>query len=241
MKLTIRILIYPLIVLMFVILTSSSLRNDPAKDEQVKNDPTSATGTVTDRDGNVYKTVTIGMQVWMAENLKTTKFRNGKPIPYVQINSTWADLNTGAYCWYNNDASAGKAKNGALYNWYAVSDSRNIAPAGWHIPSEAEWTILTTFLKGKSLAGGKLKETSTSHWASPNSDATNSSGFTALPGGYRNKDGVFGNVNIMGGWWTITEYSKSVAWYRYVDCNGSDIYIRSTFKNSGFSVRCIKD
>ena len=241
MKLTIRILIYPLIVLMFVILTSSSSENDPSKDEKASNDPASTNGTVKDSDGNVYKTVTIGMQVWMAENLKTTKFRNGKPIPCVQKNSTWADITMGAYSWYNNDASANKGDYGVLYNWYAVNDSRNIAPAGWHIPSEAEWTILTTYLKGKGLAGGKLKETLTSHWASPNSDATNSSGFTALPGGYRNKDGDFRNVNIMGGWWTITEYTKSVAWYRYVDCNSSNIYICSTFKNSGFSVRCIKD
>jgi len=241
MKLTIRILIYPLIMLMFLILTSSSSRNDLTKSEQTSNDPTSATGTVTDKDGNVYKTVTIGTQVWMAENLKTTKFRDGKPIPYVMVNATWADLTIGAYCWSNNDASVNKVTYGALYNWYAVNDSRNIAPAGWHIPSEAEWATLTTFLKGRSLAGGELKETLTSHWSSPNSGATNSSGFTALPGGYRKKDGAFSNVNVMGGWWASTEYSKSVAWYRYVDYSSSNIYSCSTYKNSGFSVRCIKD
>ena len=204
------------------------------------NDPTQS-GTVTDRDGNIYHTVKIGFQTWMVENLKTTKFRNGKPIPNVMVNTTWADLTTCAYCLYNNDASANKTTYGVLYNWYTVNDSRNIAPAGWHIPTEEEWTTLTTFLRGKSLTGGKLKEKLTSHWSSPNSGATNSSGFTALPGGYRNNDGEFNNIRIMGGWWSSNEYTKTVAWYRYVDYGASYIYSCSTYKNNGFSVRCIKD
>jgi uncharacterized protein (TIGR02145 family) len=140
------------------------------------------TNTVTDIDGNIYHTVTIGTQVWMVENLKTTKYRNGDPIPNVTGNA-WAALTTGAYCWYNNDAATYKATYGALYNWYAVADSRNIAPTGWHVPTDAEWTTLTTFLGGESVAGGKLKETGTNHWTSPNTGATNETGFTALPGG----------------------------------------------------------
>ncbi|MCX6237285.1 MAG: fibrobacter succinogenes major paralogous domain-containing protein [Bacteroidia bacterium] len=236
MEKNIRFLIYPLFMLLFVILASSFSGN-----EIPGNDQTSATGTVTDKDGNVYHAVTIGKQVWMAENLKTTQYRNGDPIPYVTVNTSWAALTTGAYCWYNNDATSNKATYGALYNWETVKDKRNIAPAGWHVPTDAEWTILTTFLGGKGLAGGKLKETLTSHWSAPNSDATNSSGFTALPGGYRKNDGAFGNVSYVGGWWSSTEYSKTVAWYRYVDYSSSYVYSCSSYKNSGFSVRCIKD
>lgn len=234
MQLNIRILIYPLIMLIFVILTSSFSRNDVTN-----NAPTSATGTVTDKDGNVYKTVTIGTQVWMVENLKTTKYRNGDAIPNVIDTTQWFKLKTGAYCNYNNDTK-NSTTYGRLYNWYAVTDSRNIAPAGWHVPTKAEWTTLATFLGGESLAGGKLKETLTSHWSSPNS-ATNSSGFTALPGGYRKNDGAFSNFSFCGSWWASTEYSKSVAWYRYVDYSTSNVYNCSSYKNSGFSVRCIKD
>ena len=226
---------------MFVILTSSSSRNDVTINDQTNNDPTSTTGTVKDIDGNVYKTVTIGTQVWMVENLKTTKYRNGDPIPHVLVNTTWAALTNGAYCWYNNDITANKATYGALYNWFTVIDKRHIAPSGWHVPTDGEWAILTTFLGGKSFAGGKLKETLTSHWSSPNTGATNNSGFTALPGGYRDKFGVFSMVGNIGGWWASTQYSKSVAWYRYVDYNSSIVYSCSSYKNSGFSVRCIKD
>ena len=140
-------------------------------------------GTVVDIDGNVYNTVTIGTQVWMVENLKTTKYRNGDAIPNVTGNASWVALSTGAYCWYNNDAATYKATYGALYNWYAVGDSRNIAPSGWHVATDSEWTTLSTFLGGESIAGDKLKEIGTSHWLSPNTGATNSNGFTAFPGG----------------------------------------------------------
>ncbi|MBA4408699.1 MAG: hypothetical protein C0397_04670 [Odoribacter sp.] len=241
MKLKIRILIYPFLMLMVVIISSGTFRNNMTKNTETNNNPTPATGTVTDKEGNIYKTVTLGKQIWMAENLKTTKYRNGDPIPAVTVNSNWAALTTGGFCWYNNDAAANKATYGALYNWYAVNDLRNIAPSGWHVPSDEEWTVLANFLAGKSQAGGKLKETSTSHWSDPNSGATNSSGFTALPGGYRNKDGVFKNLSFCGTWWATTEYTKSVAWYRYVDYGTSTIYNVSTYKTSGFSIRCIKD
>jgi len=140
--------------------------------------------TVTDIDGNCYRTVTIGTQVWMAENLKVTHDCNGEAIPNVTDGATWAGLTAGAYCEYNNDVN-NVATYGRLNNWYAVADSRNISPAGWHVASDAEWQTLSIFLGGDAIAGGKMKETGTTHWYSPNTGATNESGFSALPGGYR--------------------------------------------------------
>jgi uncharacterized protein (TIGR02145 family) len=121
---------------------------------------TSSSGTVTDIDGNVYQTVTLGGQVWMAENLKVTRYRNGDPIPCVNDASAWSGLSTGAYCHYNNDFN-NAAIYGRLYNWYAVSDSRNIAPGGWHVPTDTEWQTLVDLLGGSSVAGGKMKTTGT--------------------------------------------------------------------------------
>lgn len=240
MKMNIRILSYALLMLMLVVFAKNSFGNNPAKNGQTGKKPVLSIGTVTDKDGNVYKTVTIGNQIWMAENLKTTKFRNGDPIPNVSASNNWSALTSGAYCWYNNDA-ANKAGYGALYNWYVINDPRNIAPLGWHIPSDEEWTALANFLQGKSQAGGKLKETGTTHWSDPNSGASNSSGFNALPGGYRTKDGVFKNLSFCGTWWATTEYTQSVAWYRYVDYGTSSIYSVSIYKKSGLSIRCVKD
>ena len=241
MKLNFRTLIYPLLMFLFVITTSSSYRINDSKSDQSIGKTSVGTGTVKDRDGNVYKTVTIGTQVWMAENLRTTKYRNGDPIPKVIANTSWTELNSGAYCWYNNVDAANKITYGALYNWFVISDNRGIAPIGWHIPTDQDWAALVSFLKGDGTAGGALKETLTSHWSEPNTGATNSSGFSALPGGYRTKDGTFKNVNVMGGWWVNKEYTKSVAWYRFVDNVSSSIHNFSTYKNCGFSIRCIKD
>jgi len=170
--------------------------------------------TLTDIDGNVYKTVTIGTQTWMAENLKVTHYRNGDPIKYVTDNAEWAlnynDFNGfSAYCWYNNDI-ANKDVYGALYNGYTVFDSRNIAIQGWHVPTADEWRTLINYLGGYNSAGGKLKETGTLHWASPNDDATNETCFSALPTGGRGKaDGVFGNINLAGYYWSSTEETQS--------------------------------
>ena len=161
-------------------------------------------GTVTDIDGNLYYAVIIGSQCWMAENLKTTKYRNGDAIPNVTDNTTWSALITGALCNYNNDAN-NMTTYGRLYNWYAVSDSRNIAPVGWHVPTDVELTTLTDYLGGLSIAGNKLKEPGTTHWASPNTGAVNETGFTALPGGYRVSSGSFSNLGNNGYWWSSTE------------------------------------
>ncbi len=193
--------------------------------------------TVTDIDGNVYNTVTIGTQVWMVENLKTTKYRNGDPIPNVTVDATWGGLTTGAYCWYNNDAATYKATYGALYNWYAVADSRNIAPAGWHVPTDAEWTTLTTYLGGENVAGDKLKEVGTAHWITTNTGVTNISGFTALPGGYRNMG--IGNYSF---WWSSTEnFAAATIWIRKMYISYSNVAREDWPKNEGFYVRCLRD
>ena len=195
---------------------------------------------VTDVDGNIYQTVTIGNQVWMAENLKVTHYRNGDPIPHVTDFSTWASLSTGAHCAYNND-SALVADYSRLYNWYAVNDSRNIAPEGWHVATDAEWQALIDYLGGLVVAGGKMKETGLAHWSSPNAGATNSSGFTALPGGYRRNDGNFVSKGDYAYFWSSTEYNSGYALFRALYYLDSQIH-RYYFPNlDGFSVRCVRD
>ncbi len=155
---------------------------------------------LTDHDGNVYKTFLIGTQTWMAENLKTTKLNDGTSIPLVIDTTSWSNLATPAYCWYNNDPDY-KNPYGALYNWYTVNTGK-LCPTGWHVPSDTEWTMMTNYLGGESLAGGKLK--STSGWNNPNTGATNETGFTAIPGGNRisSPGALFYGLGDMGCWWT---------------------------------------
>lgn len=195
---------------------------------------------ITDIDGNVYHAVTIGTQVWMVENLKTTKYRDGTSIPNVTDNTAWVNLTTGAYCDYNNTPSNSDTY-GRLYNWYAVSDAHNIAPTGWHVPTHEEWTTLTTYLGGEIVAGGKLKEIGNTHWISTNFEVTNETGFTALPGGRRELDGVFYFIGFYGYWWSDTEYARTLALchkmfycYTYTFCTAYE-------REFGFSVRCIRD
>jgi len=195
---------------------------------------------ITDIDGNVYNTVIIGNQVWLKENLKTTKYRNGDLISNVPNELNWAGLSTGAYSFYSNN-SANNTIYGSLYNWFAVNDSRNIAPTGWHIPSEAEWTILQNFLGGELSAGGKLKETGLAHWQSPNEGATNETGFTALPGGYRDASGSFSNLGYKGVWWSASEKSSNTAYALFTYAEGTQLHGEPNEKRIGFSIRCIMD
>ena len=198
-------------------------------------------GTVTDVDGNVYKTIQIGTQIWMAENLKTTKFRNGDPIPNIADVTAWGNLTTGAYCWYNNDAATYKEFYGALYNWYAVNDSRSIAPTGWHVATQAELTTLSTSLGGGNV-GGKLKEAGVTHWFGPNLGATNESGFTALPGSPRYPSGGFDDLPGYGGYFfTSTEFDAGKAQSYFMGCVYNTNLIYPVDKKWGYSVRCIKD
>jgi len=194
---------------------------------------------ITDIDGNTYKTVTIGTQTWMAENLKVTKYNDGIAIPNVTDNTAWRELTTGALCDYDNTPSNSETY-GKLYNWHAVNTGK-LCPTGWHVPSDAEWTELTDYLGGTSVAGGKLKETGTTHWASPNTGATNETGFTALPGGYRVSSGSFYYIGNYGYWWSATEYGANSAWYRYVYYGNSYVNRYYNNKELGFSVRCLRD
>ena len=197
---------------------------------------------VRDIDGNVYHPVTIGTQTWLIENLKTTKYRNGDPIVNVTDNTGWVSLATGAYCWYNNDAATYKATYGALYNWYAATDSRNIAPTGWHVATDAEWTTLTNYLGGSWVAGGKLKESGLTHWVTPNTDATNNSGFTAIPGGYRKcNDGLFDGLGYNSCWWSSSGDGLFVTFSRRLYYNNPYVGGANERTEFGFSVRCIKD
>jgi uncharacterized protein (TIGR02145 family) len=196
--------------------------------------------TVKDADGNVYKTVTIGAQLWMAENLKTTKYNDGTDIPLVPDDQAWGASTAPAFCWYNKDAAANKNKFGALYNWYTVSTNK-LCPKSWHVATDPEWTNLTTFLGGENVAGGKLREAGTTHWEKPNNGATNGSGFTTLPGGYRNNHGAFANVGFFGFWWTATENVPTASWCRTMGCASVDVLRIFSLKKNGYSVRCIKD
>lgn len=214
-------------------------------------------GTVTDIDDHIYKTVTIGKQIWLAENLRVTRYRNGDPIPYVTDNNEWYNLTTGAYCHYDHDTSY-VATYGRLYNWYAVADSRGIAPEGWHVPSDEEWKQLEMYL-GMSRAeadrrggmrgtneGGKLKTTGTIEagtglWYSPNRDATNESGFSALPAGYRQYLGWFDALHYRARFWSSTESDSINAWDRWLDWSSGYVGRDGYSKNYGLSVRCVRD
>ena len=224
--------------LALVLVTSCKKKDD-------NSNPQATGGTVTDIDGNVYHTVTIGTQVWMVENLKTTKFNNGSTIPLVTDNDPWYNLTTPGYCWYNNDAAANKNTFGALYNWYVVNTGK-LAPTGWHVPTEAEWTTLTTYLGGETVAGGKMKSTGTTVagtglWYDPNTGATNESGFTAVPAGYRDIYGPFNGIGSNGYWWSSSGYDTYYAWHRGLYYSYGGVYRGAGGKNSGFSVRCVRD
>jgi len=199
--------------------------------------------TVTDIDGNVYHTVKIGTQVWLTENLKTTRYRNGKPVPNITDEAEWGNLTTGAYCDHSNTLE-NSGTYGKLYNFYAVSNPGNLCPQGWHVPTDAEWTLLATYLGGENVAGGKMKEAGLIHWQGPNTGATNESSFTALPGGLRNKNGSFYNsIGSYGGWWSSSEYTydNKVAILRYMGNYDAGIYSKKDAKAFGLSVRCMKD
>ncbi len=214
---------------------------------------------LTDIDGNVYQTVQIGPQIWMKENLKVSKCRNGDPIGEVSNQSQWAAIWNGgnqtgqaAWCYYNNDA-ANNTTYGKLYNWYAVADPRGLCPIGWHVPSDHDWNLLTKYLDplsdtscadclSGSLVGDKIK--STNLWPSPNS-ASNSSGFSGLPGGLIYEEGTFYSGGVSGHWWTSTQYSDNNAWNRRLMGSPAElyrfVYANNGYKAYGFSVRCLKD
>lgn len=222
-----------------------------------------------DGDNNNYPIVEIGSQIWMAKNLMTTKYNDGSDIPLVQDQVQWAGLSTPGYCWYGNDLLNYKLTYGALYNWYAVSSinngGRNVCPVGWHVPSDNDWHTLALALDANALlgygsestiAGGKLKETGTAHWVSPNDGASNETGFSALPGGDRDYQ-QFCNMHYSGMWWSttenpdpdphgrkaITDDSYPTSWWRQISFDKTNLQLTRGYseKKTGYSVRCLKD
>jgi uncharacterized protein (TIGR02145 family) len=232
-------LLYPFIVLGLVFILS----NGCSKDDE--------SGIVKDIDGNVYHTVTIGTQTWMVENLKTTTYRNGDPIPNVTDATEWENLSTGAYCDYDNTPANGNIY-GKLYNWYAVDDSRNIAPTGWHVPTNEEWDTLEDYVVANLGISGSVAKAlaSTTNWAASTEEGAigndltknNSTGFTALPGGNRYYSGTFSIIGKHGTWWSSTELIANVAYYRLLLYGYSNLdFSIADYKGNGFSVRCVKD
>ncbi|WP_293896008.1 FISUMP domain-containing protein [Flavobacterium sp.] len=218
----------------------NSVGNSPTYSNELILNTTSCT-TTTDIDGNIYQLVTICDQTWTKTNLNVSKYRNGDVIPQVTNPTEWTNLTTGAWCYHLNNTANG-AIYGKLYNWYAVNDPRGLAPVGYHIPSDAEWTTLTTCLGGETVAGGKMKETSTTHWTSPNTGATNSSGFTGLPGGYRGYGGgAFYTTGDQGFWWSSLQVSAPAAWARNLRYDSGTAGRDYSNKSFGFSVRCVRD
>ena len=207
--------------------------------------------TVTDIDGNIYNTVIIGNQEWMQENLKTTRYKNGALIPTGLSDTLWQATTNGACADYDNDPT-NTAIYGKLYNWYAVADPQGLCPTGWHEPEDWEWNVLVNSIDNSAdttcvgcsqsqFAGGAMKEIGLTHWVSPNTGATNSSGFTGLPGGSRSFNGAFAVIGILGYWWSDTQYSTSDPYYRSMGSNGSGVFHYYSGKTVGFSVRCVKD
>jgi uncharacterized protein (TIGR02145 family) len=193
---------------------------------------------LTDADGNGYKTITIGTQTWMAENLRTTLYNDKSVIPLVTDSDTWESMTTAAYCWYNNNESF-KKPYGALYNWYAVSSGK-LCPTGWHV-SFAEYLALFENLGGQYVAGGKLKEAGTTHWSSPNTGGDNSSGFTAVPGGYRDWHGVFKSLGEESRFWDLTIDNPDDAMHWDLYYNSSLAGFTNDSRTVGYSVRCVRD
>ena len=246
--------------------------NNGANNLQIKNlaDPTDAKDAVTNSFltaqianlqaqitalQNPLQSVAIGTQSWTFTNLDVTTYRDGTPIPQVTDPTQWENLTTGAWCYYNNDPANGTTY-GKLYNWYAVAGihdtdpstpNKILAPQGWHIPSDPEWSTLINYLDPNAvgdftnIAGGKMKSTGTSLWQSPNTAATNESGFSGLPAAYRDTSGTFGGIGYYGIWWSSSEFSSTNAWYRSLDYDNGYVYRGPQVKRWGFSVRCLRD
>ena len=196
--------------------------------------------TITDIEGNSYNTVTIGDQVWMKENLRTTKYNDGTSIPKTIDKNAWTKLTTPAYIWYDNDSASYAQVYGALYNWNSVNQGA-LCPSGWHVSTNEDWVALINYLGGEDAAALKLREVGTTHWIYSSGGITNETEFTALPGGYMGND--FTGIGEFSYWWSSTEYDTNKAWYSTLYCISAIVKIRNNYydKDRGCSVRCIKD
>jgi uncharacterized protein (TIGR02145 family) len=220
------------------------------KKEDEKNGQTSAVfnsnllyGTMTDQEGNIYKTIQIGDQTWMAENLRTTKYTDGSVIPNISEGFSWMyqNVSMGKCCTNQNSSNNDTITTyGRLYNWYALNTGK-LCPKGWHIPTDTEWTTLINILGGDSISGGKLKEKGFTHWVNPNLGADNESGFTALPAGNRDWSGGFDKYGKFASWWSLTEHDLFASYYRTLRYDSSKVYRAFDSKSCGFSVRFVKD
>jgi uncharacterized protein (TIGR02145 family) len=195
---------------------------------------------VNDIDGNTYMTIKIGDQLWMSENLRTTRLNDGTEIPLTKGDDAWHNLITAGYCWYNNDEASFKDPYGAIYNGFTVASGK-LCPAGWHVPEIEEWRALRNFLGDSAKAGGKLKESGTAHWLSPNKGADNRSGFTALPAGIRYFEGTFATVLSYSGIWSATEVAHDEEWYAGLYYGEAGLTTNHRNKKYGLSVRCLKN
>ena len=195
---------------------------------------------IIDQDGIANRTIEIGKQEWMAENLNVSHYKNGDPIPQVEDKEEWTNLKTGAWCYYENSSKHGIIY-GKLYNWYAINDSRGLSPEGWNIPSNVDWQQMIDYLGGEGVAGGKMKEKGTAHWISPNEGANNISGFNGLPGGARHSNGTCVYKGETGYFWSSSEAGNNKANY-YILWNDDKNISQGKFNfEFGFSIRCIKN
>ena len=223
-----------------------TVTNEHGSDTETKTDYITVSSSVnwgdgvTDIDGNNYTSVIIGDQEWIAENLKTTTYNNGTSIDLVTNDTNWQNNTTGAYCWYDNDQAQYAETYGALYNWYAVNTG-NLCPEGWHVPTDEEWTALEDYISsnGNNYNEGEALK-ATFGWYD-NGNGSDNYGFEAYPGGYREAYGRFGSVERLGFWWSNSEFNTSNSWYRRLYFFNNSVYRGSSYKNSGFSVRCIRD
>jgi uncharacterized protein (TIGR02145 family) len=223
-----RFLIYSTLLITIIVICIS------CKKEEKPPDP------VKDFEGNTYQTVKIGTQIWMAENLKSLLYSDGTDIPLVSDSTGWKKLTSPGYCWYNNFDTAKNHFYGALYNGYTITTSK-ICPSGWHVPSNDEWKILNDFLADSVSGGGKLKAEGTAYWKSPNKGATNTSGFSALPSGFRYFGGSFTARFYYTGFWSSTENGTTDQWFMSLYYADSKISMGQVSKNQGLCIRCVKD
>lgn len=218
-----------ILVLVTIILFLTGCKKDPKLPDPL-----------TDIEGNTYKTAMVGDQLWMAENLRTTRFNDGSDIPLIKDDDSWHNLTTAGYCWYNNDEASYKVPYGALYNGYTIASGK-LCPTGWHIPGVEEWRALRNSLGDSTKAGGMLKESGTGHWLSPNKGADNRTGFTALPAGIRYFEGTFASVLSYSGIWSASEIGNNEEWYAGLYYGDATLVINHRNKKYGLTVRCLKD
>ena len=231
------------LVLFFILFSCEGKKNkqDIQPDHKTNTLTAIKSGTLIDFEGNSYNTVVMcDGKEWMTENLNVSIYRNGDTIPYVEDPEVWSNLTTGAWTYYQNDYQYGKVF-GKLYNWYAVNDSRGLAPKGWRVADEEDWREFIDCLGGENVAGGLMKQIGTSHWASPNVGAVNSSGFSALPAGGRSSKGDFSMVESLGIFWSASNYDELQAWIKHVSFSNTFLVSFYNDKKSGFSVRCVRE